>query len=267
VPTKQFVANGWKFEGSNMNSIDLKGRRAIVTGASRGMGRAIAKRLLDSGATVTLWALDDDALHMTRRSLSALGSVHAQAVDVSDQAAVSGATDAAVKTMGGVDILVNSAGISGPHVPVSDYPVEAWSQVLAVNLNGAFYCCRAVLPHMKAAGYGRIVNVASVAGKEGSPLLGAYSASKAGMIAMTKSMGKELALTGVLVNAIAPGPTRTDMFENTPPEQMKAMLSRCPMQRLLEPEEVAASVAWLVSAECSFTTGSVHDLSGGRSTY
>ena len=249
------------------NNIALQGRRAIVTGASRGMGKAIAQRLLESGAVVTIWALEDDALPAARKELSALGTLHARAVDVSDNDAVVAATAAAVRDMGGIDILVNSAGISGPHVPAWEYPVADWRRVMQVNLDGAFYCCRAVVPHMKQAGYGRIVNVASVAGKEGSPLIGAYSAAKGGMIALTKTMAKELALSGVLVNAIAPGPTRTDMFANTPPEQMKAMLSRCPMQRLMEPEEVAASVAWLVSDDCSFTTGAVHDLTGGRSTY
>lgn len=250
-----------------MNQIDLAGRHAIVTGASRGMGRAIAQRLLSSGATVTMWSLGDDALREARDALSRLGTVHAHAVDVSDPLSVQTATESALKAMGGIDILVNSAGISGPHVPAWECSLDDWNRVLAVNLTGAFICCAALVPHMKAAGYGRIVNVASVAGKEGSPLLGAYSASKAGMIALTKTLAKELALSGVLVNAIAPGPTRTEMFANTPPEQMKAMLSRCPLQRLMEPEEVGASVAWLVSEECSFTTGSVHDLSGGRSTY
>jgi NAD(P)-dependent dehydrogenase (short-subunit alcohol dehydrogenase family) len=263
-----FARNGSKYERHIVkNQIELRGRRAIVTGGSRGMGRAIAQRLLESGATVTLWALEDEALLVTREALGSLGPLHCRAVDVSDNAAVVAATAEAAQAMGGIDILVNSAGISGPHVPVWEYPVEDWRRVMEVNLNGAFYCCRAVVPHMKTAGYGRIVNVASVAGKEGSPLLSAYSAAKAGMIALTKTMAKELAMSGVLVNAIAPGPTRTDMFDNTPPEQMQAMLSRCPMQRLMEPEEVAASVAWLVSDDCSFTTGAVHDLSGGRSTY
>jgi 3-oxoacyl-[acyl-carrier protein] reductase len=166
--------------------------------------------------------------------------------------------------MGGVDILVNSAGISGPHLPAWQMDPQDWRRVLDVNLSSAFYCCRAAIPHMLEAGYGRIVNVASVAGKEGSPLLGAYSASKAGMIGLTKVLGKELATSGVLVNAITPGPTRTEMTANTPPAQVQAMVSRVPMNRMMEPEEVAAAVAWLVSRECSFTTGSILDLSGGR---
>ena len=250
-----------------MNSIDLNGQRAVVTGGSRGMGRAIAQRLLQSGATVTVWALEDAALAHCEQALSAFGTVHVRGLDVSDEAGVAAATQEAVAAMGGIDILVNSAGISGSHVPLWECSTADWRRVLEVNLTSAFFCCRAAVPLMIEAGYGRIVNVASVAGKEGTPLLAVYSASKAGMIALTKTLAKELALSGVLVNAITPGPTRTEMFENTPPEQMKAMLARCPMQRLLEPEEVAASVAWLVSRECSFTTGSVHDLSGGRATY
>ena len=250
-----------------MNQFDLQGRRAIVTGASRGIGLAIAHRLLLSGATVTIWALDDNVLFSSSKALAAHGTLHSRAVDVSDEAAVITGMKSALETMGGLDILVNSAGISGDHVPLWELSTQNWKRVLDVNLSGSFFTCRAALPHMIQAGYGRIVNVASIAGKEGSQLLSGYSASKAGMIAMTKSLAKELATTGVLVNAITPGPTRTEMFEHTPPEQMQAMLAKCPMQRLLEPNEVAASVAWLVSAECSFTTGSIIDLSGGRATY
>lgn len=250
-----------------MNTIDLRNRRAVVTGGSQGMGLAIARRLLDSGATVTVWALPDPALDKAARELAAHGAVRARGIDVSDEAAVAAAMGDAVEAMKGPDILVNSAGISGPHVPLWQCPAEDWRKVLDVNLTSAFFCCRAAVPHMLRAGYGRIVNVASVAGKEGTPLLAGYSASKAGMIALTKTLAKELATSGVLVNAVTPGPTRTEMLAGTPPEQVKAMLSRVPMQRLLEPDEVAASVAWLVSEECSFTTGAVHDLSGGRATY
>jgi len=247
-----------------VNQIDLKGQRAIVTGGSRGMGRAIAQRLLQSGAKVTVWALEDAALQDSRRALAAYGQVEARGVDVSNEDEVARAMQAAVASMGAVDILVNSAGISGPHLPAWQMETADWRRVMDVNLSSAFFCCRAAIPHMLAAGYGRIVNVASVAGKEGSPLLGAYSASKAGMIGLTKVLGKELATSGILVNAITPGPTRTEMTANTPPEQVKAMVARVPMQRMMEPQEVAASVAWLVSRECSFTTGSVLDLSGGR---
>jgi 3-oxoacyl-[acyl-carrier protein] reductase len=250
-----------------MNIIDLKGQRAIVTGGSRGMGHAIARRLLQSGATVAVWALDDAALRASERELSAHGSIKADAVDVSDEAAVTVAMKSAVAAMGGVDILVNSAGISGPHQNGWEMNLTDWRRVMDVNLTSAFLCCRAVIPHMLDAGYGRIVNVASVAGKEGSLLLGAYSASKAGMIGLTKVLGKELATSGILVNAIAPGPTRTEMTAQTPPEQVEAMISRVPMQRMMEPEEVGAAVAWLSSRECSFTTGSVLDLSGGRAGY
>lgn len=250
-----------------MNAIDLRGRRAVVTGGSRGMGLAIARRLLQSGATVSVWALKDAALDAAGSELQEHGAARTQGVDVSDEAGVKDAMREAVSAMGGLDILVNSAGISGPHVPLWECSTEDWRKVIDVNLTSAFFCCRAAVPHMLQAGYGRIVNVASVAGKEGTPLLAGYSASKAGMIALTKTLAKELATSGVLVNAITPGPTRTEMLANTPPEQVKAMLSKVPMQRLLEPEEVAASVAWLVSSECSFTTGAVHDLSGGRATY
>jgi NAD(P)-dependent dehydrogenase (short-subunit alcohol dehydrogenase family) len=250
-----------------MNTIDLQGRRAIVTGGSRGMGLAIARRLLQSGATVTVWALQDAALDAAREDLSAHGAVRARAVDVSEEAGVEAGMQDAIAAMGGLDILVNSAGISGPHVPLWQCSTADWRRVLDVNLNSAFFCCRAAVPHMMRAGYGRIVNVASIAGKEGTPLLAGYSASKAGMIALTKTLAKELATTGVLVNAITPGPTRTEMLANTPREQVRALLARVPMQRLLEPDEVAASVAWLVSSDCSFTTGAVHDLSGGRATY
>jgi 3-oxoacyl-[acyl-carrier protein] reductase len=242
----------------------LEGQRAIVTGGSRGMGRAIAQRLLQSGARVTVWALEDAALHESRRELAAYGTVEASGVDVGKVDEIESAMQAAISAMGGVDILVNSAGISGPHLPAWQMDPQDWRRVLDVNLSSAFYCCRAAIPHMLEAGYGRIVNVASVAGKEGSPLLGAYSASKAGMIGLTKVLGKELATSGVLVNAITPGPTRTEMTANTPPAQVQAMVSRVPMNRMMEPEEVAAAVAWLVSRECSFTTGSILDLSGGR---
>lgn len=247
-----------------MNQIDLKGQRAVVTGGSRGIGRAIAQRLLQSGASVAVWALDDPALQDGRDVLAEYGAVHTQGVDVSNEMEVERAMRASLAVMGGVDILVNSAGISGPHLPAWEMETQDWRRVLDVNLTSAFFCCRAVIPHMLEAKYGRIVNVASVAGKEGSPLLGAYSASKAGMIGLTKVLGKELATSGILVNAITPGPTRTEMTVNTPPEQVEAMVARVPMQRMMEPEEVAASVAWLASRECSFTTGSILDLSGGR---
>lgn len=250
-----------------MNQYDLRGQRAIVTGASQGMGLAIAKRLLKSGATVTIWGLDDASLPKAIHQLEEYGAIQGYPVDVSDEVAVDRSMKAAISSMGGLEILVNSAGISGDHMPLWQTSTANWKRVLDVNLNSAFFACRAALPHMIKNNYGRIVNVASIAGKEGSQLLSGYSASKAGMIAMTKSLAKELAPTGVLVNAITPGPTRTEMIDNTPPDQIQTMLAKCPMQRLLEPEEVAASVAWLVSADCSFTTGSILDLSGGRATY
>jgi len=247
-----------------MNQIDLMGQRAVVTGGSRGIGRAVAQRLLQSGARVAVWALEDAALQDCQDSLAEYGAVQALGVDVTNEMEVERAMRASLAALGGIDILVNSAGISGPHLPAWEMETQDWRRVLDVNLTSAFFCCRAVIPHMLEAKYGRIVNVASVAGKEGSPLLGAYSASKAGMIGLTKVLGKELATSGIVVNAITPGPTRTEMTADTPPEQVKAMVARVPMQRMMEPEEVAASVAWLVSRECSFTTGSILDLSGGR---
>lgn len=250
-----------------MNRVDLNQQLAIVTGGSRGMGKAIAARLLRSGAKVLLWALPDAALRQAECDLSELGHVKAVGVDVSDADAVARAMRQAVTDFGPPSILVNSAGISGPHVPLWETSTSDWRRVMAVNLGSAFFCCRAAVPAMREAGYGRIVNVASVAGKESPVLLGAYAASKAGMLSLTRTLGRELATSGILVNAITPGPTRTEMLADTPPEQVAAMLAKVPMQRLLEPDEVAAAVAWLVSRDCSFTTGSVLDLSGGRASH
>ncbi|WP_326541892.1 SDR family NAD(P)-dependent oxidoreductase [Pseudorhodoferax sp.] len=250
-----------------MTPVDLNRQVAIVTGGSRGMGKAIAARLLRSGAKVALWALPDEALRQAGRELSGLGDVKAVGVDVSDEHAVAQAMRQTAIELGPASILVNSAGISGPHVPLWQTGTADWRRVMDVNLGSAFFCCRAAIPAMQEARYGRIVNVASVAGKESPALLGAYAASKAAMISLTKTLGKELATSGILVNAITPGPTRTEMLANTPPEQVAAMLAKVPMQRLLEPDEVAAAVAWLVSRECSFTTGAVLDLSGGRASY
>ena len=246
---------------------DFAGRRAVVTGGARGIGEAIARRLLDSGARVALWDRDQAALLATRDRLASLGEVHAYPLDVSSAEQVRAAADAAHQVFGDIDVLVNNAGITGPHVPLWELTPEDWRRVLEVDLTGPFLACRAFAPRMREAGYGRIVNLASVAGKEGTPLLGAYSSAKAGLIAMTKSLGKELAGTGVLVNCVTPGPVRTEMVENAPPAQVATMLSKCPMGRLIEPDEVATTVAWLASEGCTFVTGSVHDLSGGRSTY
>ena len=229
-----------------MNKLDFAGRHAIVTGGSAGIGAAIVKRLKASGANVSVWDLD--------------GSPR---VDVSDPASIS----SAVEKLGKVDVLVNNAGIAGKNVPTVDYPIEEWERVLRVNLTSQFLCCRAVAPHMVKAKYGRIVNIASVAGKEGNPNAVAYSASKAGVISLTKSLGKELAQTGVLVNCITPAAAKTAIFDQMTKQHIEYMLSKIPMNRFVEVDEIAALVCWLASEDCSFSTGGVFDISGGRATY
>jgi NAD(P)-dependent dehydrogenase (short-subunit alcohol dehydrogenase family) len=250
-----------------MHQYDLKGRRAIVTGAAQGFGRAIAERLLQSGARVSLWDRDDEMLPATARELGALGEVMSATVDVTDAARVEAAAAATAKRLGGIDILVANAGIAGATVPVWDFPVDSWRQVLEVNLTGVFLCCRAVVPYMRAQNYGRIVNVASIAGKEGNPNASGYSASKAGVIALTKSLGKELASQDIAVNCVTPAAAKTRIFDQTTQAHIDYMLSKIPRGRFLKVEELASLVAWLVSEENTFTTGAVFDLSGGRATY
>jgi 3-oxoacyl-[acyl-carrier protein] reductase len=248
-----------------MNQLDLDGKRAIVTGAANGLGLAMATRLAASGARVTLWDRDEAALG---RAIDEIGeAVAADVVDVTDSSAIAAAAAAALKRGGSIDVLVNNAGISGPNAVTWEYPLDDWKRVLDINMTGTFLCCRAVIPHMVANGYGRIVNIASVAGKEGNPNASAYSASKAGIIALTKSLGKELARTNVLVNCVTPAAVRTTIFDQMSEEHVQFMLSKIPMGRFGEFHEVAALVAWLCSAECSFSTGAVFDLSGGRATY
>jgi 3-oxoacyl-[acyl-carrier protein] reductase len=247
-----------------MNRLDLDGKGAVVTGAAAGLGLAMAKRLAESGARVMLWDRDQAALAHAARQVGAAGAV---VVDVSDAAAIAIGVEQALQRLGGIDVLVNNAGISGPNTVTWEYPIEDWCRVLEVNLTGTFLCCRAVIPHMLATGYGRIVNVASVAGKEGNPNAPAYSASKAGVIALTKSLGKELARSGVRVNCVTPGAVRTAIFEQMSEEHVQFMLSKIPMGRFGTVEDVAALVAWLCTEECSFSTGAVFDLSGGRATY
>jgi 3-oxoacyl-[acyl-carrier protein] reductase len=239
---------------------------AVVTGAARGIGRAIAKHLLTAGAAVCLWDRAPEALTSTAHDLTALGTVEAVTVDVTDPAAVSAAVQATRERFGG-DILVNNAGIAGPNHPLWEYPLEAWREVVEVNLLGTFYCCRAVVPVMLEGGYGRIINTASIAGKEGNPQASAYSASKAGVIGLTKSLGKELACHGILVNCVTPAAVETDLFQQMTPEHIAYMRSRIPMGRFGQPTEIAALVVWLASEECSFSTGGVFDISGGRATY
>ena len=240
------------------------GRSAIVTGGASGLGKAVAARIAAEGGQVMLWDVDPVALQCAREEV---GTVQARALDVSDHAAVANAAAAAWDSLGRIDILVNSAGITGATAAVDDYPIDSWLKVMDVNLNGLFYCCRAVLPHMLANGYGRIVNVASVAGKEGNPNASAYSASKAGVIGFTKSLGKEFATKGVIANALTPATFESPILEQLPPSQVEYMASKIPMGRLGEVHESAAMVCFMASEECSFTTGSTFDTSGGRTTY
>jgi 3-oxoacyl-[acyl-carrier protein] reductase len=250
---------------SGLNQLDFGGRVAIVTGGAQGIGLAIVRRLLASHATVRIWDRDADRLGKALGELA--GPVNSIAVDVADPAAVAAAADTAVRDLGRIDVLVNNAGVAGLNAPTVDYPVEEWERVLKVNLTSQFLCCRAVAPHMVKAKYGRIVNVASIAGKEGNPNAVAYSASKAGVIALTKSLGKELAKSGVTVNCVTPAAARTAIFEQMSQSHIDYMLAKIPMGRFVKVEEVAALACWLASEECSFSTGAVFDVSGGRATY
>ncbi len=251
-----------------MNKLDFHGRHAVITGGATGLGFAIAERLLASGGDVTLWDRDADAVQAAARQLGE--NAHAVAVDVGDAAAVAEAVQTTLTQRGRetkVDALVNSAGITGVNAKVADYPVDAWRQVIEVNLNGVFFCCREWTPHLAARPWARIVNIASVAGKEGNPNASAYSASKAGVIALTKSLGKELAATGVRVNCVTPAAVRTAIFEQMSEEHIAFMLSKIPMGRFGTPAEIASMVAWLCTEDCAFSTGATFDLSGGRATY
>ena len=248
-----------------MNRLDFQDRHAIVTGGAAGLGLAIAQRLLASGGTVTLWDRDQAAGRQAADKLGE-GCSFVQ-VDVADETSVRDALQSTVRRSLRIDALVNSAGITGPNVKLWDYPADAWRQVLEVNLTGLFLCCREVVAVMRGADYGRIVNIASVAGKDGNPNASAYSASKAAVIALTKSLGKELADTGVRVNCVTPAAVKTAIFDQMTEEHIRFMLAKIPLGRFGTPEEIAALVAWLCTEECSFSTGAVFDLSGGRATY
>jgi NAD(P)-dependent dehydrogenase (short-subunit alcohol dehydrogenase family) len=250
-----------------MNRIDLAGRRAVVTGGAQGIGFAIAERLLGSGAAVTLWDLDAARLDEAKASLSGKGEVAVDRVELTSERDVAAAAGRAAAGGKAVDILVNNAGITGGNAVTWQLEPEVWRRVIEVNLVAPDLVCRALVPGMIAAGYGRIVNIASVAGKEGNPNASHYSASKAGLIALTKSLGKELAGKGVIVNCVTPAAAKTAMFATMTQQHIDFMLSKIPMGRFLEVGEAAAMVAWLSSEECSFTTGGVFDLSGGRATY
>ncbi len=250
-----------------MNQIDLKGKVAIITGGARGIGYAIAERMLDSGASVVLWDIDEDKLQNAKSSLSEKGRTETDKVELTNEAEVARATDKAQSLFGKIDILVNNAGITGGNAVTWELDPSLWRRVIEVNLIAPFITCHAVVPKMIANGYGRIINVASIAGKEGNATASHYSASKAGLIGLTKSLGKELATKNILVNCITPAAAKTDLFDQMEQRHIDFMLSRIPMNRFLQVEEAAAMVAWLASAECSFTTGGVFDISGGRAVY
>lgn len=242
----------------------FSGRAAIVTGGGSGLGLAVATRMVAEGATVMLWDANAAGLSGARVTSKAQFAIE---VDVTNAAAVAAATTQSLTALGRIDILVGSAGITGATMPVHEFPIESWLRVMDVNLNGLFYCCRAVVPHMLAQGYGRIVNVASVAGKEGNPNASAYSASKAGVIALTKSLGKELATRGVLANCITPATFESPILQQMPQSQVDYMRSKIPMGRLCEVQESAAMICFMASEECSFTTAATFDTSGGRTTF
>lgn len=254
-----------------MNKIDLNGRNAIVTGGAQGFGYAVAERLLASGAAVCLWDYDANQLEQARDALIKTSDdadkVSTNVVDVSDHAAVQASVDRLAGEVGHIDIAINNAGIAGPTVPSWEYPVDDWNRVIDIDLNGVYYCCRALMPVMRAQEYGRIVNVASIAGKEGNPNAAAYSAAKAGVIALTKSIAKETASQDIAVNCVTPAAAKTRIFDQISQKHIDYMLEKIPRGRFLKVEELAAMVAWLVSEENSFTTGAAFDLSGGRATY
>jgi 2-dehydro-3-deoxy-L-rhamnonate dehydrogenase (NAD+) len=250
-----------------MNSIDLRGQVAVITGGAQGIGYATAERLLQSGATVHLWDIDAVRMKEALPVLKVLGSVSGALVELTDDTAVQQATHHAVSALGRIDILVNNAGITGGNAPTWELDVKVWRQVIEVNLIAPYLTCRHVVPQMLRQGGGRIVNIASVAGKEGNPNASHYSASKAGLIALTKSLAKEVATKNIVVNAITPAVAKTAMFAQMKQEHIDYMLGKIPMGRFVQPSEIAAMVAWLSSSDCSFTTGAVFDITGGRSTY
>lgn len=249
------------------NNINLAGRSAVITGGAQGIGYAVAQRLLQSGAAVSLWDMDAALLETASASLAQDGTVSTVQVDVSDPQSVVDAVRVSQSAMGTVEIMVACAGIAGPTVPSWEYPIADWQRVIDIDLNGVYYCCREVLPLMREQNYGRIVNVASIAGKEGNPNAAPYSAAKAGVIALTKSLAKETADLDIAVNCITPAAAKTRIFDQISQQHIDYMLAKIPRGRFLLVEEIAAMVAWMVSEENSFTTGAAFDLSGGRATY
>ncbi len=250
-----------------MNRIDLEGRVAVITGGAQGIGYAIAERMLASGSAVSLWDADSGKLAEAKGTLAPAGRVFTEELDLTDEKAVAAATARTIASAGRIDIVVNNAGITGGNGATWELTPEVWRRVIEVNLVAPYLVCRAIVPHLIERKYGRIVNIASVAGKEGNPNASHYSASKAGLIALTKSLAKELATKGVLVNAVSPAAAKTAIFDSMTQQHIDFMLSKIPMARFLEVGEAAAMIAWLASEECSFSTGAVFDLSGGRATY
>jgi 3-oxoacyl-[acyl-carrier protein] reductase len=250
-----------------MNKLDLAGRVAIVTGGVSGIGRAVAQRMVDSGATVSLWDRDAGALAKASAELGAKTKVHTATVDISNHREGAAAATSTASALGKIDALVNSAGVAGANAMVWEYPVEEWIRVHNINLHGTFYVCREVVPHLKKNGYGRIVNIASIAGKEGNPTASAYSSSKAAVIGLTKSLGKELAKENITVNCVTPAAVKTPIFDQVSQQHIDYMLQKIPMGRFGLVEEIASMVCWLCTEDASFTTGAVFDLSGGRATY
>jgi 3-oxoacyl-[acyl-carrier protein] reductase len=250
-----------------VNRIDLSGRVAVVTGGARGIGYATAERLLASGAKVAIWDMNIERAKASAERLSGLGTVSAHAVELTDEAAVQAVTAETLAAYGKIDIVVNNAGITGGNGTTWELDPKVWREVMEVNLYAPYLVCRAVVPHMIAAGYGRIVNIASIAGKEGNPNASHYSASKAGLIGLTKSLGKELATRNILVNCVTPAASQTEQFAQMTQAHIDYMRSKIPMDRFVLPEEIAAMIAWLSSEDCSFTTGGVFDISGGRAVY
>jgi len=248
-----------------MNTYDLAGRTAVITGGARGMGLAIGRKFLEAGANVVLWDINEATLASAKAALD--GRAGTCPVDVSSFESVEEACRQAVSLFGKIDILVNSAGIAGINTALADYPVDTWNRVMSINLGGVFHTCKAIVPIMKQNGYGRIVNIASMAGKDGNPNASAYSVSKGAVITLTKSLGKELARDGICVNAVAPAVIETEMLADVSEEQIGYMLAKIPMGRMGTVDEIAALVGWLSSQDCSYSTGAVYDLSGGRATY
>jgi 3-oxoacyl-[acyl-carrier protein] reductase len=249
------------------NNIDLKGRFAAVTGGAQGIGRAIVERFLDSGATVAIWDRDAALAQKAVKELEKRGKAIFVSCDVTNYKDVERARDDTIKAFGRIDILVNNAGVAGQNVPTVQYTVEEWKRVMTINLDGQFYCCKAVVPGMIAQNYGRVVNIASIAGKEGNPNAPAYSASKAGVISLTKSLAKETADKDISVNCITPAAAKTAIFDQMTQQHIDYMLSKIPRNRFVEVKEIAALAAFCASEDCSFTTGSAFDISGGRATY